>query len=233
MTSNSLVPRAAQQPRAEDVAWQQWADRISAAWQKAVEAIVETGRLLIEAKQELRHGQFESMVQLKLPFTPSTARRLMAIAQHPVISNRAHVHVLPPSWGTLYELTKLDAPTLQARIRDGTITPKIERRDVAKLRGGGARELTVDGQPVDSKPSLAAQLKAVQEEIQRLRQREDGDRWKPTDTAQDIAVTMVGIFIPAKAEQIARKMLELLEQRRVKRAKTPPIVERAKAEGGQ
>jgi hypothetical protein len=38
----------------------------------------------------------------------------MMIADHPVLSKRAHVHVLPPSWRTLYELTKVPEPVLIA-----------------------------------------------------------------------------------------------------------------------
>jgi hypothetical protein len=103
-----------------------WSGRVCAAWQKAVASIIETGQLLLDAKAA---GQNES--ELKLPFSPPTARKLMAIARHPVIC--AHVHDLPPSWGTLYELTKLPAETLEAKIRDGTITPDLERKEVARM----------------------------------------------------------------------------------------------------
>src|SRR5262245_20790937 len=94
----------------------EWTSCIAAAWRKGVEAFIETGRLLIEAKDALDHGQFEAMVRLKLPFDPSVARKLMAVARHPVLSNRAHAHVLPPSWTTLYELTKLPDETLLPKI---------------------------------------------------------------------------------------------------------------------
>lgn len=46
------------------------------------------------------------MVKAKLPFGPDAARKLMAVANHRLLSKREHVPVLPPSWGTLYELTK-------------------------------------------------------------------------------------------------------------------------------
>jgi hypothetical protein len=39
---------------------------------------------------------------------------LMAIADNPVLSKANHGSVLPPSWRTLYELTKLPAPKLVA-----------------------------------------------------------------------------------------------------------------------
>lgn len=111
-----------------------WRQDIGAAWQKGAESVFETGQLLIQAKADLPHGEFEAMVERDLPFGPRTARMLMAVAEHPIISNRKHVSVLPPSWGTLYELTKLPPPVLEAKIEDGTITPKIERKAVAALR---------------------------------------------------------------------------------------------------
>jgi hypothetical protein len=50
-----------------------------------------------------------------------------------VIANAAHVSFLPPSWGTLYELTKLPNAELEAKLSDGSINPRLERRDVAAL----------------------------------------------------------------------------------------------------
>jgi hypothetical protein len=46
-------------------------------------------------------------MMVKKHFDPRTARMLMTVAKHPIISNRNHGSVLPPSWRTLYELTKL------------------------------------------------------------------------------------------------------------------------------
>lgn len=77
----------------------------------------------------------------------------------------------------------------------------------------------------DEQPQLSpmAQLKqaniALQEENYRLKHREDGDRFKPTDTAKDIAIAIVGTlsgFSPDKAEQVARYMLEIIKERRKK-----------------
>jgi len=56
----------------------------------------------------LPHGEFGAMCESKLPFSDRTAQRLMAIAEDPRLSNPTHVSYLPSSWGTLYELTKLD-----------------------------------------------------------------------------------------------------------------------------
>jgi Protein of unknown function (DUF3102) len=80
------------------------AELISAAWQKGVASIIETGSRLIEAKAEIDHGEFLAMIQLKLPFGRRTAHRLMTIAADSVLANGTHGSHLPPSWRTLYEL---------------------------------------------------------------------------------------------------------------------------------
>ena len=70
-------------------------------------AIIDVGRLLLGAKAALPHGQFEPMIRDRLPFGESTARRLMIIAEYSILSKRAHGHVLPPAWRTVYEVKGL------------------------------------------------------------------------------------------------------------------------------
>lgn len=123
----------------------QWAERICNRWQDSVEAIIDVGRLLIEAKEDLAHGEFVQMCRTKLPFGEDSAQRLMKIAANPVISNTAHARLLPPSWYTLYELTKLDDADLQEAIDCGLIKPEMQRKDVAKLRDDSSRDSALDG----------------------------------------------------------------------------------------
>jgi hypothetical protein len=49
----------------------QWAARISAAWQKSVDGIIDTGHLLLAAKADpkMRHGEWGTMVESDLPST--------------------------------------------------------------------------------------------------------------------------------------------------------------------
>jgi hypothetical protein len=56
----------------------------------------------------------------------------------------------------------------------------------------------------------------LQEENHRLKQRDDGDRFKPADTAKDIAVVIVGTFTASKSEQIARNVLQMLKGKTAK-----------------
>jgi hypothetical protein len=55
------------------------------------------------------------------------------LAGHPAISNAKHVSLLPPSWGTLYQLTRVETKALEAAIKDGRVNPKMERKEVAAL----------------------------------------------------------------------------------------------------
>lgn len=109
--------------------------RIGGAWRKAVGCFIEAGSLLIEAKKELDHGEFEAMIRDELPFSPSTARKLMSIAMHPVLGNRAHVNDLPASWGTLYELSRMKKEQLERAIEHDLVNSKMERKDAEALLG--------------------------------------------------------------------------------------------------
>jgi N6-adenosine-specific RNA methylase IME4 len=108
-----------------------WAARILACWRQSIDGILSAGRLIAEAKAALPHGEFLSMVSDKLPFDIRTAQRLMAIAADPRLSNATHAPHLPAAWGTLYELTKLDDESFEARIADGTIRPDMQRNDIS------------------------------------------------------------------------------------------------------
>src|SRR5271154_3356158 len=87
----------------------QWATRIWAVWQKSVDNIIETGRLLHAAKADpkMQHGEWGTMVESDLPFNRHTAYKLMQIVGDKRLTNVSPGKHLPPSWTTLYELTKL------------------------------------------------------------------------------------------------------------------------------
>lgn len=115
--------------------WKWHRDHIKEAWGKdQVEAIIEVGRRLILAKKELGHGSYEAMVKTELPFGRDAARQYRMIAEHHIISNGDHGRHLPPSWRTIYQLTKLPDDILLSGLKDGTINPKIQRKDVAAMK---------------------------------------------------------------------------------------------------
>lgn len=108
------------------------AARANAAWRQSVESVIECGRILIEAKRKVGHGNWMKFVE-KLDFTHRTAERLIEIAKHPVLSNPTHVSNLPRSWGTLHRLTYVEQSDLEALLKDGTVNCETERKDVDAL----------------------------------------------------------------------------------------------------
>ncbi len=103
-------------------------ETIASSLSHAVLAIIDVGKLLLGAKAALSHGGFEAMVDSdKVPFGVRTAQRLMAIAEHSILSNTTHASLLPPAWMTVYELTRAPAQALTLWLTDGTIHPGLER----------------------------------------------------------------------------------------------------------
>ena len=118
--------------RSDSGSFDDWPQRIATAWQQTVHGIIETGKLLIEAKVCLGHGRFSDMIRDQLPFLPRAAQKLMSIAENPALANASHETHLPASWTTLYELSRHPARLVAEKIADGTITPRLERADVRR-----------------------------------------------------------------------------------------------------
>jgi hypothetical protein len=164
--SEPLIQSVVMQAGSNRRDWKYFDKRLTELRVNDVENIFARGQVLIEAHDELERGFYE--ITVKRHFELSYARKLRIIASHSVISNRAHVHALPSSVFTLYELTKLPAPVLTKRLNDGSINPRLERKDVAKWRKGEQGEVTVDGKTIERKPSVIEQLKAAKARIATL-----------------------------------------------------------------
>ena len=111
----------------------QWAAEIRAAHTKSVAAILKLGLTLTAAKKALPHGEWLAMIKNDLPFTASVAQRLMKIAADPKLANAARAQLLPPAWGTLYELSKLPSEIFAKAAATGAIHPKMTRDDVRRV----------------------------------------------------------------------------------------------------
>lgn len=111
--------------------------RIREQWQKSLEAILETGRIIVEAKAALLHGEFDRMIDQELPFSRMTAFRLATISEDHRLSNVAHAQHLPPHWYTLYELTKVSDEVFESGLKTGLINPDMTRKEVEKLQLSG------------------------------------------------------------------------------------------------
>jgi hypothetical protein len=140
--------------------------RFRNALRKGVEGIIEAGRVLIEAKDELDHGKFMKWVVRELRFgerrpgdravSIRKADMLMFLARNAVISNPQHWHALPPSPRTLWELTQI-RPTrrLLDLIATGKVYLGMTREEAIALRRGASNRRS----PVPKlKPQIAALL---------------------------------------------------------------------------
>ena len=106
---------------------------------------------LIEAKNELEHGQFIDWVVRELRFgtrkdgsRPADLRKaqiLMFLARNEVISNASHWHAFPPSSRTLWELTQIrPKQRLLELIANGTINSGMTREEAVALRHKTSQE---------------------------------------------------------------------------------------------
>ena len=123
MSTNSIARHAATK----------YAQRITNCQRKSAESIIECGRLLIAAKDELKHGEFLKVIENNLPFKRSTAQVFMRIASDGRITKNQHAGCLPAHWSTLAILTQLPDAAFEARIADGTIHPGLERRPAVEM----------------------------------------------------------------------------------------------------
>lgn len=83
-------------------------------------------RLCSSAKRRVRKASafVNRWISIALvPFGLSSADKLMKIAEHPQLSDTAHVRYLPSALTTLYDLTKVPDKVLDNAFRDGLITP--------------------------------------------------------------------------------------------------------------
>ena len=129
--------------------------RFRTAWKTAVAGIIEAGRVLLDGKEQLAHGEFTDWVEHDLKLGERKAQMLMLIARHPILSNPKHATVLPASWFTLYQLTYLCRPGQNPQrmldlIRSGKIHPFMTREEASALLPGR--------QQVNGKPILGADL---------------------------------------------------------------------------
>ena len=109
-----------------------WAQRIRLDVARSAEAIITTGRTLIDCKGDLNHGEFLEATR-RARVSPRVAQMFMAIAHHPALANTSSHSHLPAAYNTLYDLSRLEPFVLEAAIADGLVHPGITRTEVKTL----------------------------------------------------------------------------------------------------
>jgi hypothetical protein len=195
-----------------------WAQIIGASMRHTVESIIETGGLFMKAKANLAHGQFTTMVEQKLKMTVRMAEKYMAVARDRTLANPKHASGLPAAVDTLALMTSIPDSVLQEKLADGTITPKLRRKDVAKLKGTEEkrRKATL---------SLADKIKQKDHEIEDLKEKlaaaetKDGSLFDlKKDSIDHIVTVIVQTVSPHKAKEIAAGIAAHLKKSKSKPA---------------
>ncbi len=112
-----------------------WSTRIRSSLERSVEAILETGRLLQAAKEDLPHGSFiEAFKQAGL--SARMAQMFMSVAGNEALAEanaKRITHSLPPSIGALYELFRLEPDVFSDALASGNVHAGVTRQQAKAL----------------------------------------------------------------------------------------------------
>ena len=97
---------------------EEWAAQIQSKLSASVAAIIEVGRLLLDAKKALGHGRYTKMVEANLPFGLRQAQKYASIARNEVLINSVHHGILPRSVNVLSQLASLGTETVLEIVTD-------------------------------------------------------------------------------------------------------------------
>lgn len=109
---------------------------ITASWRKVASSIVETGRLLLDAEQQLDRAGFTALRKHLVEnciMSESVISKLLGIARNSVLSAPENISLLPASYATLYVLAGKDPFEVQTAITDGRISPHTQLKDLNDL----------------------------------------------------------------------------------------------------
>jgi hypothetical protein len=184
---------------------------------RTVEGIIATGRHLKQAQTQLSRDDFASMCA-RLGLSARSVQRFVAIAEDERLTTATHVSRLPPSWGTLYLLTRLDDQTFDRLIQDGTINAGMERKAIEGLKQDhpgrrSSQQTPADqelAQPDNGKPSPEAmearQKENAEAEAKRLEEAETAAE-SPPEAPPDAGADLVD-ELEVGREAVERLMAE-------------------------
>ncbi|MGK7871561.1 DUF3102 domain-containing protein [Falsiroseomonas sp. E2-1-a20] len=161
--------RALQIAKTEPRLPQDYVSEISRLWSRAQGAFLEIGRLLIRAKEMLPHGEYVASVEAELPFSSRTAYQLREAARW-ALGGPIPMERLPGSYSTIYLLSTLEPPVLDAAEKDGLIRPELKRAELIewRRRRGGGQDL--QGELRAKLERLRRERMRIDEEMRRLEQ---------------------------------------------------------------
>lgn len=134
---------------------------------------LKTGELLIQAKEQLAHGQWLAMWESRrMKFGLRTGEMLMRVARHPALRNSKHFSSLPAAWSILHVLSQLPPEVVQQGIADGVINTELKltaaRRLLSQSRAGVATgPATPAPRPFDVTRQKSRVLRSLRQQSER------------------------------------------------------------------
>ena len=154
-----------------DLRVKDWRHRVENAWNKTLEDMVQIGKLLKDAKEDL--GVSYKQLEQELPFSASMAGNFIRIAEHKVLSDAQYFERLPNAVSTLSYLARIKKDKLIKYINQGAVTPELplaKAKELAEAKTRtGARSNVQSSEHMDVVVSIprtedvAQAVKAVQD----------------------------------------------------------------------
>ena len=101
-----------------------------AAFSKTAKSVLEIGKIVYEAKLNLKEEQFD-LFALKVGFKSGTSTiiKLLAIgSKYDFLIER--IDLLPASWTTLYDIAQLPVDQFEKCVDEGVIKPNLKGKDI-------------------------------------------------------------------------------------------------------
>lgn len=105
---------------------------IAGAWNKTIDALLDTANLLFTYSQQSNWREIKEQLQTDGVMGASVISMMLGIGRDPRLQKPAIKKLLPPSYNTLYLLTKLDDDVIDAKIKEEVLTPSLT---VDEVRG--------------------------------------------------------------------------------------------------
>jgi hypothetical protein len=105
---------------------------IAGAWNKTIDALLDTANLLFVYSQQSNWREIKEQLQTDGVMGASVISMMLRIGRDPRLQKPAVKKLLPPSYNTLYLLTKLDDDVIDAKIKEDVLTPSLT---VDEVRG--------------------------------------------------------------------------------------------------
>ena len=108
-------------------------DRITTSWNRTVEGLFDTSKLIVDAEESLDTSEWEELKN-SLPFGDSVRSMMMSIGKSNRFNKQSIRKRLPPNYNILYEYSQLDDDQWEMAVSDGIVDTDVSTAAVRKWK---------------------------------------------------------------------------------------------------